>query len=550
MSMKTFALLTAAAFNPTPVAAADVPLTFVRHDLNSGSHAQVTQGMGAGDVDGDRHQDLVVGGDSHLVVYRGPDFVPSLLAAGFKFGGGSAVTVHDVDHDGRLDVVTGRYPFDVSDLRESVWYENTPGGWVVHLLSAIGYCHDVAFGDLDGDGREDMGCADLFRQRISWLGRPADPRAEWTVHDVDQRHGQGMAIADVDRDGRLDMVSGRTWYRNAGGSPLAWQPVPLTSLVDDADRRFDDYAKVTVLDLDGDGRLDVFATLFADSREGQVWAFFQPPDPTTSEWLGVQIDPGPLYGVHSQGAGSFDGTSRPQLMVGETNIGGFGFGPNPSPEIYVYRRIGDARVPEGWERTRVDTRGTHEAVVRDLDGDGLSDIAGDEENTELVTPMRHGLVTWWQNTSPVPRPSTTTSTLPPCAGPACRPSPPCAGPGCRPSPSCDDPARCPSSVDCADARRRGLAAAACVCRVAGAGACADVNLPVRLARRRARACAALDRAASTRSDRASARRARTAARDLARTRRMIEVSPLPSDCADALSNGLVDAERRTKGRAS
>ena len=117
--------------------------------------------------------------------------------------------------------------------------------------------------------------------------------------------------------------------------------MPLTTLVDDLDRRFDDYAKVDILDLDGDGRLDVFATLFADSREGQVWAFFQPVDAVNEPWLGVQIDPGPLFGVHSQGAGSFDGTARPQLMVGETNIGGFGFGPNPSPEIYVYRRLGD-----------------------------------------------------------------------------------------------------------------------------------------------------------------------------------------------------------------
>jgi hypothetical protein len=536
--MMTALLLAATALRPAPLDAADVPLAFVRHDLDSGALAQVTQGMGAGDVDGDGRPDLVVGGDARLVVYRNPDFVPSLLAHGFKFGGGSAVTVHDVDRDGRPDVVTGRYPFDDSSLRETVWYENTSAGWGLHRLSSTGYCHDVAFGDLDGDGRPDMGCADLFRERISWLAGPVDPRGEWTVHDVDARHGQGMAIADVDRDGRLDLVSGRTWYRNAGGSPPAWQPVPLTALVDDADRRFDDYAKVTVLDLDGDGRLDVFATLFADSREGQVWAFFQPVDPTTAAWPALQIDPGPLFGVHSQGAGSFDGTARPQLMVGETNIGGFGFGPNPSPEIYVYRRIGDARSTAGWERTTVDTSGTHEAQVLDLDGDGLSDIVGDEENTELVTPARHGLVSWWHNTTPVPpTTTTTTTTVPPsCADPA----------SCPPAGSCDDPARCPSSVDCADDGRRALAAAGCVCRDAGAAACASTSLPVRVGRRRARACTVLDRAAQARTDRTSARRARGAARELARTQRAIAASPLPAECAQALSSGLADAERRAK----
>jgi hypothetical protein len=520
----------------------EIPLSFVRHDLDSGPFGQVTQGMGAGDVDGDGRPDLVVGGDEHLVVYRGRAFGPSLLADGFKFGGGAAVTVRDIDHDGRPDVVTGRYPFDVSELRESVWYGNTTAGWVLHRLSSVGYCHDVAFGDLDGDGREDMGCADLFRQRMSWLGRPADLLAEWTVHDVDERHGQGMAIADLDRDGRLDIVSGRTWYRNAGGSPPTWQPVAITSRVDDADRRFDDYAKVTVMDLDGDGRLDVFSTLFADSREGEVWAFFQPPDPTTPQWPGIQIDPGPLFGVHSQGAGRFDGTGRPQIMVGETNIGGFGFGPNPSPEIYVYRRIGDARTPTGWERTRVDTRGTHEAQVLDLDGDGLSDIVGDEENTELVPEPRDGLVSWWRNTTPVTPPTTTTtsSTLPPCADRN----------ACAPAPSCDDPQRCPSTVDCGNARRRAIAAAACACRNAGAAACANASMPVRVLRRRDRACAALDRAATARTDRTLARRVRSAVRELGRIRRMIGASPVAPDCGEALSSGLEGAERRAKAATS
>ena len=314
---------------------AEPPLVFQRHDLSAGAFGQVTQGMGAGDVDGDGRIDLVVGGDEHLLLYRNPGFTPSLIAGGYKFGGGSAVRARDMNGDGRMDVLTGRYPFDVSALRETLWYENTPLGWVPHQMSTIAYCHDVAFGDVDGDGIADMACGDLFRDELSWVAGPADPRAEWTVHTIDSRRVQGVAMADVDRDGRLDIVAGRGFYRNLGGNPVTWQRIALTTLVDDADRRFDDYAKVDIQDLDGDGRLDVFATLFADSREGQVWAFFQPADAVNEPWTGVQIDPGPLFGVHSQGAGSFDGTARPQLMVGETNIGGFGFGPKPNPPMFV-----------------------------------------------------------------------------------------------------------------------------------------------------------------------------------------------------------------------
>src|SRR5262245_12972358 len=145
--MKLFwVVLGAAALLPDRTSAADPPLTFARHDLAAGPYAQTTQGMGAGDVDGDGRVDLIGGGDEHLLMYRNPDFTPSLIADGYKFGGGAAVTARDVNLDGRLDIVTGRYPFDVSALRQSVWYENTTTGWQEHLLSSVGYCHDVAFG--------------------------------------------------------------------------------------------------------------------------------------------------------------------------------------------------------------------------------------------------------------------------------------------------------------------------------------------------------------------------------------------------------------------
>lgn len=516
--------------------AAEPALTFVRHDLHAGALDQVTQGMGVGDLDGDGRPDLVVGGDRHLLVYVNPTFTASLIADGFKFGGGAAVTPRDFDGDGRIDVMTGRYPFDDSTKRETVWYENTPSGWLSHRVSAIGYCHDVAFADFDGDGRADFACADLFRDELAWLGAPADPRDEWTVHTIDgPRRVQGAAAADVDRDGRVDVVSGRAWYRNVAGTDglPSWQRVPLTTRQDDADRRFDDYAKVSVLDLDGDGRLDVFATLFADSREGEVWAFFQPDDPVNEPWPALQIDVGPLFGVHSQGAGSFDGTARPQLMVGETNIGGFGFGPNPSPQIWVYRRIGDARSAAGWERILVDDRGTHEAQVLDLDGDGLADIAGDEENTELIAQPRHGIVSWWQAMVPAP---------PGCTKPGgCTPPPP-PGPT-----SCDDPSRCPATVACDDPARRALAATACVCREAAGAACTEATIPPSTRRRWQRTCALVDRAATAPTTHAMTRRARSAARDTTRLiRQLARAGTTSAACTRALKTGLADVRDRLR----
>jgi len=249
--------------------------------------------------------------------------------------------------------------------------------------------------------------------------------------------------------------------------------------------------------------------------------------------------------VHSQGIGRFDGTARPQFMVGETNIGGFGFGPNPSPEIYVYRRLGEARDPAGWERTRVDTRGTHEAQVVDLDGDGYADIAGDEENTELIEHPRDGVVSWWWNRTFTPPDLTTTTTTthhPPAATPTSTLAPK----------TCDDAARCPETIACDDPDRRSLAAAACVCREAGVADCADAVFAPRLSRYRVRACTTLDRAAGAPRHRSMMRRARAADRLLARTVKGVSAvaALLPPSCATSLVAGLDDARQRTAAVAT
>ena len=88
-------------------------------------------------------------------------------------------------------------------------------------------------------------------------------------------------------------------------------------------------------------------------------------------------------------------STRPQIMVAETNIGGFDFGIAPHPHVYLYRLLGAADDPAGWERTAVDDVGAHEVQAVDLDGDGLSDLVGHEENTQVLG--RNGAVFTWRN---------------------------------------------------------------------------------------------------------------------------------------------------------
>jgi len=472
--MPTRPLFAGAILLLTQVALAATPLTFTRHDIDSRNPGQVSEGMNVGDLDGDGRPDIIEGGEDALVWYHDPDWTPAVIGSGFRYSAGAMVFVRDMDGDGRLDVVTGRYPVNNTGARETLWFGNTPGGWVEHLLSPTAFCHDLAFADFDGDGHADAVCDDQFTATIDILTSPADPTMPWTSTVIDQRHPMGAAAADIDGDGRADVVVGRAWYRNEASG--AWTRYPITDLVPQTDTFFVDHSKISVLDLDGDGRPDVFATIFADSRESHVFAFLAPVDPLRQPWTPVEVDAGPLWGVHSQGVGDFDGSGAVQIMVGEPFSAGFGFGNNPSPEVYVYRLLGSARDAGAWERTLVDRIGTFEAQVTDVDGDGLSDIVGHEGNPAVQPdPRAQGRISWWQST--VPRPSAPPPGTPPPGSP-----PPAGGSG-----------RCSGT------------SMACACTGDGVAGCVGERLPRPVARSLRHACRLLGHA----SGRASVRRRMT-----------------------------------------
>jgi len=70
---------------------------------------------------------------------------------------------------------------------------------------------------------------------------------------------EGVAVADFDRDGKLDVSAGRNWYRNPGKSGT-WVPRPLRIIEDKGG-----YAHSNgehAYDVDGDGWIDVVSNSF------------------------------------------------------------------------------------------------------------------------------------------------------------------------------------------------------------------------------------------------------------------------------------------------
>jgi type 1 glutamine amidotransferase len=353
-------LFLAAAIAAAPGRAEEIP--FVRTVIARDS-PRCPCGKALGDVNGDGRLDAIVAGsDGRLVWYAAPGWTPSVLAVqGFTTQGG--LVAGDLDRDGNLDVIVG-----------TVWFENPrrPAGkpptapWPAHRIgsgSGIQGVQDVAIGDLDRDRKPDVvvrgdtgSVVTLFRQKGpgSWLRRDLALGAE----------ARGLALADLDRDGFLDIVVGGRWLRNPRGKILSepWQRRSFGS--------WSAEAAVDVGDLNRDGRPDVVMTVAEGA--GRISWFEGPANLLRSRWKEHVIDVGPLDSA--QGVRLADLDRDGDLDAVTSEIRGAG-------RLLVYRNAGRG---SRWSRQVLGTPALH--GVRVSDGDILGTL-----------PFGKGPVELWEN---------------------------------------------------------------------------------------------------------------------------------------------------------
>jgi hypothetical protein len=201
-----------------------------------------------------------------------------------------SLQAHDMDGDGDLDVLASDRK---GNARGAFWLEN-PGAekvaasldgkgeeaaWREHSVGARNV--QVMFltrADLDGDGRQDV-LAAASGGPIQFL-RSLDDRGEtWEEHTIAMPPGcgtgKGVAVCDVDGDGKRDVVftcenaggkSGARWlsYDKSPTQPV-WQDHELSG---PEGEKFD---RIELADLDADGDPDVITTCEAKANLGVIW---------------------------------------------------------------------------------------------------------------------------------------------------------------------------------------------------------------------------------------------------------------------------------------
>lgn len=333
-----------------------------------------SEGVAAADVNRDGMMDVLAGD----VWYEAPDWKMHAIRPVGSYDGTTGYSesfgnfADDVNGDGWDDLVLIGFPG-----KPCYWYENPrgeSGHWKQRMIWPSACNESPQYADLTGDGKRELVMAFQPQGQMGWFTAPTDLEQTWTMHPISEpkspgtdRFSHGLGIADVNGDGRNDVLITAGWWEAPAeptGRPWTFHRAPFG----------DACADMYTYDVDGDGDNDV---LSSSAHNYGIWWYEQAAGKEGTEWIKHTIDDS-FSQTHALHLVDMNGDGTKDLVTGKRYFAHQGHDPGGKEPVVLYwfeLRRGKGSSPE-FVPHKIDVGagiGTQFAV-EDFNGDNLPDI--------------------------------------------------------------------------------------------------------------------------------------------------------------------------------